>query len=267
MILEYNNIIKNDMEAKEIIDIIKIISGSKAKYFQMADEANFRFHNGRHTTVWDIIFTDIENAFDKKDGYRCYAVKRCELWEFSVIYKEDIDTVYLVFKEKRFKELKKDSGMGHYARTFNSKNHYKLAYVDTGIQTSFFPGDEQFAASQEYINDDLEKMIGEIKDKVKNCVNILFREGPHGLTSITANIANQDLDIVATKDWSNYITADIDQIIDTKIVAVNDGNKEIPLTLKADKVAQRRAEKEAEHIEKENLVKAKKEYEKKDSDN
>jgi len=89
--------------------------------------------------------------------------------------------------------------------------------------------------SNEYIDEDLERMIGEIKNDVKGCVNVLFKENNDGVYKISGNLANYDLDIFKTYDLSKYITAGIDDIIDTKNDIVSSSTK-IPLNIRRDKM-------------------------------
>lgn len=241
----YDDIIINDFSVKDKKRIINILKDRKNQYEHYADESHLRFHNGRHMTVWDIIFSNMENAFENEPGFKCYAVKRCELWEFAVIYKEDINTVYLILKEKRFKELQHDPDPSHYVKIFNSKN-FNL-HEERYINMSFFEDNIQGQITADYINEDLERMIGEIKDKVKHCVNILFRETPSGINRIKAVVADKNLKILAEKDWSQYINANVDEIADTKIIeakkaeiTIEDTNIPLGLTAKGKEIKEQK---------------------------
>lgn len=239
MKMKYEDIIVNDLSADDIKEIIKDISDGKKQYSKCAYREKLRYHNGRYITIWDYIFTNIENSFKDKSGFKCFSVERCALWNFAVIYKEDTNVLYLILKEKRFKELKNDNNLYHYVKIFNSKNC--CLYKQRPEQINCFRelGLEEDVTNDIYIDEDLENMIGEIKDKVKNCVNILFREGKDGINRISANIATQDLEIVATQDWSEYITADIEEIIDTNNTYIEHKNielPEIPLNIRKEKI-------------------------------
>lgn len=233
----YSDIIKSDLSVEDIKDIIQDINNGKKQYRKFANEENMKYQNGRYTTIWDYAFTNIENSFKNKTGFTCYSIERCALWKFAAIYKEDTDILYLISKEKRFKELQKDNNPYHYFKIFNSKNC--SLHKSRPKQISFFQNLEASEINNEYIDADLEKMIGNIKDKVRNCVNILFRENSYGICAISANVATQDLDIIATEDWSKYITADIEEINDTSSTIVEHKETklpEIPLTIKKDKM-------------------------------
>lgn len=257
--MEYKDIIADDLTIKEIETIIKDINNGKKQYFNYAIKEQLKYHNGKHTTIWDYIFTNIENSFKDRSGFKCFSVERCALWSFAVIYKEDTDVLYLILKEKRFNELRNDSNLYHYVKIFNSKNC--CLYNERPEQIDCFSELGFEATTDDYnIDKDLENMLGEIKDKVKHCVNILFREGSDGITKISANIATQDLNIVATQDWSEYITADIEEISDTNNYIANKEVElpNIPLNIRADKINR----KEKEENTKEELLKGKKEKKK-----
>lgn len=249
--MRYEDIIKEDLAINDIKKIIKDINNGKKQYLKFMSEEKLKYHNGRYTTIWDYIFTNVENSFKDKIGFKCLSVKRCALWNFAVIYNEDTNVLYLVLKEKRFNELQNDNNPYHYVKIFNSKNcclyEERPKQIDYFLELGF-----QDKTDDCYVNEELESMIGEIKDKVKNCVNILFRESIDGINRISANIATQKLDIVATQDWSEYITADIEEINDTN----NDiEHKEIelpyiPLNIRENKINKK---------EKEQLIKEKKE--------
>lgn len=259
--MEYKDIIDDDLTIKEIETIIKDINDGKKQYFNYAVKEQLKYHNGKHTTIWDYIFTNIENSFKDKTGFKCFSVERCALWSFAVIYKEDTDVLYLILKEKRFNELRNDSNLFHYVKIFNSKNF--CLYNEIPEQTNCFSMLGLEEIDNDYnIDKDLENMIGEIKDKVKNCVNILFREGPNGINKISANIATKELNIVATQDWSEYITADIEEISDTNNYIEHKEVElpNIPLNIRADKINRKGKEKE-ENTEEE-LLKGKKEKKK-----
>lgn len=191
--------------------IIKAIKDSMEQSKQWNSERNLRYQNGRYLDRWNYIFQNIENSF-KGSHFKTYHVCRGKLWEFVVMYDINTNLIYLVLKENTFRQIKgrKDNPY-HYIRIFNSKN-FQL-YKERPHQMNFLGLSDQ--VSDEYINEDLERMIGEVKDEVRGCVNILFKEDSNSVCKISANFANYKLDILKSYDLSRFITADIEKIIDT----------------------------------------------------
>lgn len=219
------------LSQKDVKLIVRSINYSKQQYNQWNDERNLGFENGKYLDRWNYIFANIRESFGRKP-FITYHISRGKLWEFIVIYNIETKFMYLVLKEDTFKQIKgrKDNPY-HYVRVFNSKN-FELQR-EAVQRINLFSGFED--VSDEYINEDLERMICEIKNEVKGCINILFKENSDGVYRISGNLANYDLSIFKTYDLSKFITAGIDDIVDTK----NDiatAIPKIPLNIRKDKL-------------------------------
>lgn len=201
------------LSEKDVRLIVKSINDSKQQYENWNNERKLGYENGKYLDRWNYIFANIERAFSYKP-FITYHVSRGKLWEFAVIYNTETKILYLILREDTFKLIsrRKDNPY-HYVRVLNSKNFKFQKEVVQKI--NMFTGYEPI--TNEYIDEDFERMINEIKNEVKGCVNILFKENITGVYKITANFANYDLEIFKTYDLSKYITADIDDISDTKI--------------------------------------------------
>jgi len=225
------NIPEEILSAKYIKLIIKAINDSKKQYKEYARLARLATSNGKYIGRWDYIFTNIRDAF-LEDSFEPVTISRGPLWEFIAIYQKDMKLLYLVLREDRFREIKNDaSSPYHYVRVLNSQNYH--LQEEKSQQIAFFP-DIQIP-SYEYINEDIDRMIGEIKDDVEGCVNILFDENENGLNKITANIATYSLDIIKTYNWNKYISADIEEITDTQADDATNTPPLIELNIRANK--------------------------------
>jgi hypothetical protein len=211
--------------------VIKAINDSKNQQQQFNEERNLITRNGKHNDRWNYIFTNISNSF-KHEPFKIHLVSRGELWEFVVLYNKNTNILYIILKEYRFKDIKKDKDKPyHYVKVLNSKN-YRFQN-GTYEQLSILPEFE--SVSTQVIDEKLEEMIKEIKDEVKGCINIVFRENKDGVCGISGIIANANLDILHIYDWNKYITAKIDDISDTKNGSISETPK-INLPIRKDKL-------------------------------
>lgn len=225
------NLSSEILSQKDVKLLVQSINNSRQQYEHWNEERDIRYHNGKYLDRWNYIFDNIENAFNYKP-FKTYHVSRGRFWEFAIIYNTETQILYLVFKEETFYKIKGDkNNQYHYARVLNTKNFELQPQPYQKI--NMFSGVEDI--SNEYIDEDLERMISEIKNEVKGCVNILFKENREGVYKLTANLANYNLDIFNTYDLSEYITAGIEEIIDTKIDVVSSSPK-IPLNIRKDKI-------------------------------
>lgn len=214
----------------EVRLIIKAINDSRQQYEHWKNERNLGYENGKYQDRWNYIFANIRDYFTSP--FKAYPITRSPLWKFAILYNTDKNILFVVLREERFERLRRDNDSPHhYLRILNSQNYcHQKEFVE---QLSFFEGFQE--VPNQYIDENLETMIGEIRDEVKGCVNILFKENKDGVCKISGNIANYNLDILTTFDWSNCISADIEEIIDTK----NDYIAAIPkieLSIKKDKI-------------------------------
>lgn len=201
------------LSKKEVELIVNAINHSKEQYKNMASERKLGFSNGKYLDRWNYIFANIRDSFNY-ESFITFPVSRGPLWEFIVIYNTDTKILYLLLKEDTFKKIRNDrNNPRHYVRIFNSKNsNYKTKRIEE--QLSWLPKIEKI--SDKDIDEELKKMILNIKDEAKICKNILFTENLNGVTKISENIANYDLDILNTCDLTKHVVADIENIVDTK---------------------------------------------------
>lgn len=199
------------LSSKYIKLVIKAINDSRVQYEEEANERNFPTRNGRFLDRWNFIFNNIKNSFTD-EPFKCFVIPRGALWEFVVIYNMNTNILYVLLKKDRFIGIKNDpSSKYHYVRVLNSQNYcFKNEREE---QMSFL--DDFKTSPDEYVYEDFEKMINNIHDEVKGCVNILFEEDNNGVTSISGNIATYDLDIIKSYNWNRYISANIEEITDT----------------------------------------------------
>jgi len=225
------------LSQKDVKLIIKAINYSKQQHENWNNERKLGYGNGKYLDRWNYIFDNLEKYFTYKP-YITYHVSRGRFWEFAVLYNTDTNILYLVLKEDTFKQIRSNKNNPyHYVRVLNSKNFNLQDEVYQ--QLNLFSGFEN--VSNEYIEEDLERMISELKDKVKCCVNVLFKENSEGVNKISANLANYELNIFKTYDLSECITAGIDEIIDTKN-DVAEGSPKIPLNIRKNKVKNKKTE-------------------------
>lgn len=225
------------LSQKDVQSIVRAINYSKEQYEMWKNERNLGFENGKYLDRWNFIFANIRDTFIYKP-FKTYPVSRGALWKFIVLYNTDTNILYLILKENTFKQIRthRDNPY-HYVRVLNSKNFNLQSEIKQ--QLNLFSEFETI--SNEYIDEDLERMISEIKNEVKGCVNILFKENNDGVYKISGNLANYDLDIFKTYDLSKYITADIDDIIDTKNDIVGSSPK-IELNIRKSKIKSKKDE-------------------------
>lgn len=207
-----SNILNGLLSKDEVRLITKAINDSKKQCEHHIEERNLGYGNGKYLDRWNYAFHNLEKAFNKVPFLTIH-VDRGPLWEFLLIYNTTNKFIYLIMKRDTFNQVKNQKEKRiHYARLLNSKN---FEIQEEKVQKiNFFTGFEDI--TPKYIDESLEKIVGEIKDEVKGCVNVLFRENADGVYKISANLANYDLDIFETYDLTKYITADISEIVDTK---------------------------------------------------
>lgn len=231
--------------------IIKSINDSRGQYEQAAKERKFPTRNGRFHDRWNFIFNNIKNSFLDKP-FKCYVISRGALWEFVVVYNTDTKILYVLLKEDRFFDIKKDSNSKyHYVKVLNSSN-YCFQKEKKSEQMSLLP--DLNSEPDEYVYEDFQRMISSIKEEVKGCVNILFKEDKNAVTTISANIATYDLDIIKTYNWNEHISANIEEISDTNI---NDSNvkPQISLNIRKSKIKDYNKQKIVDEKKKENIDK------------
>lgn len=219
------------LSEKDVKLIIEAINSSKDEYEYWRNEQGLGFENGKYLYRWNFIFSKLKSNFKDKP-FKTYNIPRGKLWEFLVLYNTDTKILYLILKENTFNIIRnrKDNPY-HYLRVLNSKNFHLQDEIKQ--QMSLFPEFETI--SNEYIEEDLDRMISAIKEEVKGCVNILFKEDHNGVYSISANLANYELDIFKSYDLSKYITVDIHDIIDTKDNIATE-TVSIPLNIRESKI-------------------------------
>ncbi|AJA42643.1 hypothetical protein OR62_05485 [Clostridium tetani] len=203
---------ENFLEPENIRKLIKNLNDSREEQNYDLNEKNHPTTNGRYHDRWNYIFKNIEQSFRDKP-FKCYRISRGPLWQLVAIYRTDYDLLYILLKKDRFLEIKKDSkNKSHYSKILNLPNNNLK--METYKQTSFIPNLQ--LSNTEYIFEEFKKMIPDIKDKIKGCINILFTENKERLTEILAVIANCDLNIIESCNWSKYISVGVEEIIDTK---------------------------------------------------
>jgi len=191
--------------------IIKAINDSIPQYMDHVIKEKLPTQNGKYHEIWNYIFKDIKRYFDDLP-YKCYKISRGNLWEFIAIFNEENNILYVLMKEETFKKIKKDKDKDyHYIKVLNTiNNNISTEKIE---QLTLFPEDKD---KESYIQDDLERMLGDITKKVKVCVDILFSEKQNKVITMSGNIFNYDLDLIKSYNLDKYIKADIDEIADTK---------------------------------------------------
>ncbi|MDT8717622.1 hypothetical protein IAI10_13195 [Clostridium sp. 19966] len=229
------NIPDEVMTPEDIKLLIKSINDSRHQYEYWKSQQKLGYENGKHLYRWNYIFDNISKNF-KKEPFKVYHVSRGALWEFAVIYNTESKILFIILKENRFDGIKNSrDNLYHYVRVLNSKNYHFQREIEQ--QITMFDGLQ--VISDETIDEDLERMISEIKDEVAGCVNILFKENVDGVYRISGNISNYELKLLKTYDWNDYISANIEEIEDTKVVDEKIPPK-IELNIRQDKVKQKK---------------------------
>lgn len=210
--MEINSLPEVILVKDDIKKVIKSIDDGNIQHGEYIKSGNFPTQNGKHQNVWNYIFRNIEKSFSSYP-FKCYKINRGNLWEFLAIYRDDINVLYILLREERLNEIRKSYDTPyHYLRVINSKN--KFSKKVERQQLSFLS--ESIVVSDEYIQEDLDRMLGDINDKVKTCVTILFTEERKKVNRISGNILNYDLDLIRKYEWNEHITVSIDEIVDTK---------------------------------------------------
>lgn len=205
---------ENEVSAKlisgeEVKLIIKSIDDAKTQYKDYVKREKLVTQNGKYHEMWNYIFTNIEKSFNEFP-YKCYKISRQRLWEFIVIHDQINYVLYVIMKENNFEKIRNAKGKDlHYIKILNLINPFK---IEKSKQISLFPDDE---SKEEYIKNDLDKMLKDIDGKVKVCVDVLYSEKQNKVTSISGKISDYDLDEIKSYCWNEFITADINEIIDT----------------------------------------------------
>ncbi|KGN00327.1 hypothetical protein IRP63_05315 [Clostridium botulinum] len=191
--------------------IIKSINDAMPQYLNHVKKEELPTQNGRYHEIWNYIFKNIKNNFSDFP-YKCYKISRGKLWEFIAIYDQKENILFVLMKEERFNQIKKDKNNDyHYIKILNVINNNISNKHNE--QLCLFEKDND---KEEYIEDDLHRMIKDINGKIKICVNILFSNKLSKVSSISANISNYYLSEIKSYNWNKYIKADIDEIIDTE---------------------------------------------------
>lgn len=204
------NVLPATLLSKEKIELIlKSIKDGNIQYIEHVRKENFHTQNGKYHEIWNYIFKNIESNFNDFP-YKCYKILRGKLWSFIAIYNEESSILYILMKKERIKEIKnKEDNDYHYSRILNYINN-PFQY-EQKEQLSMFPQDND---KEEYIKEDLQRMIREINGEVKLCVDILFSEKEGRAISISGNVFDYNLDSIKSECWDEYIKVDIDEIID-----------------------------------------------------
>ncbi|MBY6950328.1 DUF5986 family protein [Clostridium botulinum] len=205
------NMLPENLLLKEKIELIlKSIRDGKLQYIDHVKKENLPTENGKYHEIWNYIFKNIKKNFSDFP-YKCYKIFRGELWSFIVVYNEETNILYVLMKEQRIKQIKSQEDKEyHYAKILNSINND--FNPEQREQISIFPKDDN---KEKYIEEDLERMLGDLNGKVKICVNILFSEKQGKVTNISGNVLDYNLDMIKSECWNRYLKADIDEIVDT----------------------------------------------------
>lgn len=197
------------LNEESVRNIIKCINYGELQYKEHVKEEGFITHNGKYHEIWNYIFKNVNNSF-KDYPYKCYKINRGNLWEFVAVYNEEEHILYVIMKEDRFKNIENADEEYHYIRILNYlNNHMQTKKID---QISFLQDDKD---KEDYIKDDLQRMLGDISGEVKACVDILFSERDNKVTKIYGNICDYNFRLIKSYCWNQYIQADINEIIDT----------------------------------------------------
>lgn len=196
---------------ERIESVLTSIRTGKLQYRYNVIEEKLPTQNGKYHQIWNYIYKNIKQNFSDFP-YSCYNISRGELWEFIAIYNQEENILYILMKEERINQIKKEKNNDfHYSKVLSYINNDFQAEKREQICMAFMDDDKE-----QYIKEDLERMLGDINGKVKVCVNILFSENQGKVTSISGNVLNYNLDVIKSESWDQYIKADIDEIVDTK---------------------------------------------------
>lgn len=235
------NIPEKVLDEEPIKLIIKSIDDSRSQWYQHLLDRGLKYDNGKYLDRWNYIFDNIEQNF-KNTEFNCYAVDRCALWKFVVLYNVHSKIVYVIFRKSTFLGInKKDNTLHHYARMLNSinlRNIYPKEPIAVQGTFPFLKKNVTLSDLTSNIHQQLDDMIGEIQREAKLCVNILFEENNDRLTSISGNIANYNLEIKKSYNWDKFISPTIEEITDTEDIELDEGHKIIDLKIRKEKFNQ-----------------------------
>jgi hypothetical protein len=204
--------------------------GLKKYSNQYRNEFNTKTNNGRHFITWDFINTELDVLPEYK--FETIVSKR-GMWELVLIYDKETKWLYTLMKDKRLKQLQqsvKKDGI-HYLEALASLNAdlNDLEYE----QLSMFELTSE--DRKDCINKTLDEMIHTLKSDVERYALITFADINYEITSISAYIMTEQLEIVSKENWEEYIQAEFDLVInpiEKSHIVNNEEIEDIPLLLK-----------------------------------
>lgn len=224
--------LKVDLSEEYKISIVKAVQeGLKQYSANYKKEFNTITNNGQHSVIWDFINTEVIKEMPSSK-FEVIVAKR-GLWELILIFDKETNHLYSLMKEKRLRQLqhriRKDTI--HYidALVKNNADLNELASEQTNM---FEYIDED---RNEHIDKTLCEMLHAIKEKVERYILVTFSDSNYEVLSISADIVAENLDIVYSESWEQYIQAEFDMVISSlKDSYDNDDEvtEDIPLSLK-----------------------------------
>lgn len=166
-------------------------------------------YSSKGLVMWDLRFKHIYNNFKDTD-YLPIKLKKGPSWEFIVIYESSINVLYLITRENNFKALRsKDNKDTHYIKVLNSIN----GTCNHNIQLNMF-NKQNMVELDPQITGEIEEILGDFKEPIDCCKLILFKEDISGITKLTENIVDYDLNVIYSVDLSDSIVVSINQVVD-----------------------------------------------------
>lgn len=185
--------------------------------------------NGKSIFVWNLINTEVKRALPK-ERFEVIVSKR-GVWEFVLVLDIKSGYLYSFMKGDRFETVRKNYEKNkklHYLEVLCGINTPYLS--ETYEQLDFLNVANEQAEEKDEI---LEKMLMQLKNEVKKHILVTFEISKDKIIAARANVVSENLQIMETEQWQQYITPSYDAMISH--IAEEDlqiEEEEIPVLLK-----------------------------------
>lgn len=212
-----NFVFMPEIQASLIVGAIETGIGDDTEQVLRKEGINPKFSNSKPDLKWDLVTRNVSDTLKGSHIMTEYA--KVPGWHIMPLYDTIEGNLYLLMKERRFAEIRRDQGK-------SSKEHYIETLINTfnmGLedfqQISLFPKNEIPIE----VNKLLDSIISDInleKELINRFVIILFDEIKGELISVRSCLVDCNLNIVLEDNWSQFIRH-YDSVI-TEVVALED---------------------------------------------
>ena len=210
-----------------------VCDGNKRNIQYFGQENSLPTTNSIHMLKWDYVNRNlIEKLSSEK--FVCHKVIR-GIWSFILVHDIETDSYYSLMNENNFAKIRKNfpkrvnKARAHYLDALASINFHLQPMVEPVRQGCLFDEDHELWAN------DVQKVLGKILPgiNVEKSTHVLVGFSTRHLdtTAVCAYVLTKDLDIAAVEDWSEFIEADFDSVIDRHEVS-EENDDDIPMSIR-----------------------------------